>query len=864
MEEKQFYEENTGAAGTDSLIKVTGMYKDWFLDYASYVILERAVPAISDGLKPVQRRILHSMKDLDDGRYNKVANIVGHTMQYHPHGDASIADAMVQIGQKDLMIDMQGNWGNILTGDRAAASRYIEARLSKFALEVVFSPKVTNWQLSYDGRKKEPVNLPVKFPLLLAQGAEGIAVGLSTKVLPHNFNELIQASIAYLKGKKFSLIPDFQTGGIIDVQNYNDGIRGGKVRVRAKISAQDKNTLVITEIPFSTTTSSLIESILKANEKGKIRVKKIEDNTAANVEILIHLPSGISPDKTIDALYAFTGCETSISPLGCVIVNHKPHFIGVSDMLRISTDSTVQTLKKELEVKLQELENQWHFASLERIFIENKVYRLIEDQETWEGVLNAIDEGLKPFIGVLKRLVVEEDLIRLTEIKIKRISKFDIDKAQQRIETLEAEIKEVQGHLDNLIEYAINYFNHLKKEYGKGKDRLSEVRVFDDVDATKVVVRNLKLYVNREEGFIGTSLKKDEYVCDCADIDDVIVFTKSGIMQVIKVDSKVFIEKDIIYAAVFKKKDQRTIYNLVYKDGSGGTSYIKRFAVRGVTRDKPYNLTQGKPNSEILYFTANPNGEAETVSILLRNTSSVKKLKWELDFADLQIKGRSVKGNIVSKHNILRVELKERGVSTLKPRKIWFDPTVLKLNVDDRGNLLGAFRGDDKLLVINHKGDAKTVAPDLSLHFESTPLVMERWVEKRPITAVYFDGDKERYFIKRFLIENVNKEDNFLKENSKLIFVSYEWRPVIELIFTKPRGAEELPNRLVVVEDFIGVKGFKALGNQLVTEKIKEVVLSESLPYEEEEEETLEEMEVVDPNQVKDNDPDASQIKLEL
>ena len=864
MEEKQFYKENTGAAGTDSLIKVTGMYKDWFLDYASYVILERAVPAISDGLKPVQRRILHSMKDLDDGRYNKVANIVGHTMQYHPHGDASIADAMVQIGQKDLMIDMQGNWGNILTGDRAAASRYIEARLSKFALEVVFSPKVTNWQLSYDGRKKEPVNLPVKFPLLLAQGAEGIAVGLSTKVLPHNFNELIQASIAYLKGKKFTLIPDFQTGGVIDVQNYNDGIRGGKVRVRAKISAQDKNTLVITEIPFSTTTSSLIESILKANEKGKIRVKKIEDNTAANVEILIHLPSGISPDKTIDALYAFTGCETSISPLGCVIINHKPNFIGVSDMLRISTDSTVQTLKKELEVKLQELENQWHFASLERIFIENKVYRLIEDQETWKGVLNAIDQGLKPFIGVLKRPVVEEDLIRLTEIKIKRISKFDIDKAQQRIETLEAEIKEVQGHLDNLIEYAINYFNHLKKEYGKGKDRLSEIRVFDDVDATKVVVRNLKLYVNREEGFIGTSLKKDEYVCDCADIDDVIVFTKSGIMQVVKVDSKVFIEKDIIYAAVFKKKDQRTIYNLVYKDGSGGTSYIKRFAVTGVTRDKPYNLTQGKPNSEILYFTANPNGEAETVSILLRNIGSVKKLKWEIDFADLQIKGRSVKGNIVSKHNILRVELKEKGVSTLKPRKIWFDPTVLKLNVDDRGNLLGAFRGDDKLLVINHKGDAKTVAPDLSLHFESTPLVMERWVEKRPITAVYFDGDKERYFIKRFLIENVNKEDNFLKENSKLIFISSEWRPVIELIFTKPRGAEELPNKLVVVEDFIGVKGFKALGNQLVTEKIKEVVLSESLPYEEEEVETLEEIEVVDPNQVKDNDPDASQIKLEL
>ncbi|MDB2325493.1 DNA gyrase/topoisomerase IV subunit A [Flavobacteriaceae bacterium] len=864
MEEKHFYEENTGAATSDTLIKVTGMYKDWFLDYASYVILERAVPAISDGLKPVQRRILHSMKDLDDGRYNKVANIVGHTMQYHPHGDASIADAMVQIGQKDLMIDMQGNWGNILTGDRAAASRYIEARLSKFALEVVFSPKVTNWQLSYDGRKKEPVYLPVKFPLLLAQGAEGIAVGLSTKILPHNFNELIQASIAYLKGKKFILLPDFQTGGIIDVQNYNDGMRGGKVRVRAKISAQDKSTLVITEIPFSTTTSSLIESILKANEKGKIRIKKIEDNTAANVEILIHLPAGISPDKTIDALYAFTACETSISPLGCVIVDHKPHFIGVSDMLRISTDSTVHTLKKELEVKLNELENQWHFASLERIFIENKVYRLIEDQETWEGVLTAIDEGLKPFVKVLKRPVVEDDLVRLTEIKIKRISKFDIDKAQQRIDALEGEIKEVRNNLDNLIEYAIDYFTHLKKEYGKDKDRLSEIRVFDDVDATKVVVRNLKLYVNKEEGFIGTSLKKDEYVCDCADIDDIIVFTKSGIMQVVKVDSKVFIEKDIIYAAVFKKKDQRTIYNLVYKDGKGGTSYIKRFAVTGVTRDKPYNLTQGKSGSEILYFSANPNGEAETITVLLRNTGTVKKLKWELDFADLQIKGRGVKGNIVSKYNILRVELKEKGVSTLKPRKIWFDPTVQKLNVDERGNLLGAFRGDDKLLLVDEKGVAKTVVPDLSLHFDIIPLIMERWVQERPITAVYFDSEKDRYFIKRFLIENKNKEDNFIGDNAKLIFVSSEWRPVIELVFVKPRGGDPLPNKSINVEDFISIKGFKAIGNQLTTTKIKEVILSDSLPYEEPKEEPLENLDVIDANQINDSDSNDTQTKLEL
>ncbi|MDG1263276.1 MAG: DNA gyrase/topoisomerase IV subunit A [Flavobacteriaceae bacterium] len=866
MEEKEFYNENSGYSvnGADTLVKVTGMYKDWFLDYASYVILERAVPAISDGLKPVQRRILHSMKDLDDGRYNKVANIVGHTMQYHPHGDASIADAMVQIGQKDLMIDMQGNWGNILTGDRAAASRYIEARLSKFANEVVFSPKVTNWQLSYDGRKKEPINLPVKFPLLLAQGAEGIAVGLSTKILPHNFNELIQASISYLKGKKFTLVPDFQTAGIIDVQNYNDGIRGGKVRVRAKISAVDKNTLVVTEIPFSTSTTSLIESILKANEKGKIRIRKIEDNTAANVEILIHLPNGISPDKTIDALYAFTACETSISPLGCVIIDHKPHFIGVSDMLRISTDTTVQILKKELEVKLHELQNQWHFASLERIFIENKVYREIEEEDTWEGVLNAIDEGLQQYIKLLKREVVVDDIIRLTEIKIKRISKFDIDKAQQRIDALETEISEVEDHLNNLIEYTINYFVKLKKDYGKDKERLSEIRVFDDVDATKVVVRNLKLFVNREEGFIGTSLRKDEYVCDCADIDDIIVFTQSGKMQVVKVDSKVFIEKNIIYAAVFKKKDLRTVYNLIYKDGKTGSSFIKRFAVSGVTRDKAYDLTQGKSGTKILYFTANPNGEAEIVSILLRNSGSAKKLKWDIDFADLQIKGRSVKGNIVSKHNILRVELKEKGVSTLKPRKIWFDPTVLKLNVDERGNLLGAFRGEDKLLIINDKGDSKTVIPDLSLHFDVTPKILERWVENRPITAVYFDPEKDRYFIKRFIIENENREDNFLKEDSKLLFVSSEWRPVIDLVFAKPRGGEAAPNKKINVEEFIAVKGFKALGNQLTSNKLKDVVLIDSLPYEAVSEDPVEEVQVIDPKEVKNSNEDESQIKLKL
>ena len=862
MEEKEFYETTPNDPDNESLVRVTGMYKDWFLDYASYVILERAVPAISDGFKPVQRRILHSMKDLDDGRYNKVANIVGHTMQYHPHGDASIADAMVQIGQKDLLIDMQGNWGNILTGDRAAASRYIEARLSKFALEVVFSPKVTEWQLSYDGRKNEPVHLPVKFPLLLAQGAEGIAVGLSTKILPHNFNELLQASIAYLKGKKFTLYPDFQTGGIIDVQNYNDGIRGGKIRVRAKISVRDKNTLVIHEIPYSTTTSSLIDSILKANDKGKIKIKKIEDNTAAEVEILIHLPNGISPDKTIDALYAFTACESSISPLGCIIIDHKPKFIGVSEMLKISTDTTVSILKKELEHKLQELENQWHYASLERIFIEKKVYRLIEEEETWEGVLKAIDEGVKPHIAHLKRPVTEEDLVRLTEIKIKRISKFDIDKAQQRIEALEADIAIVKNNLDNLIDFAIDYFAQLKKDYGRGKERKSEIRIFDDVDAKKVVVRNTKLYVNRAEGFVGTSLKRDEYVCDCADIDDLIVFTRSGKMQVVKVDSKVFVEKDIIHVAVFKKKDNRTIYNAIYKDGKLGTSYIKRFAVTGVTRDKMYDITQGKAGSHLLYFSANPNGEAETVTVVLRNTGQAKKLKWELDFADLQIKGRGVKGNIVSKYNVLKVEFKEKGVSTLKPRKIWFDSTVLKLNLDERGTLLGAFRGEDKLLIINDKAESKTVIPQMELHFSQVPMVLERWVKTKPITAVYYDQEKERYFIKRFLIENENKEDVFIKEDATLIFISTEWRPVIEIEFVKPRGASPYPNKVINVEDFIGVKGYKAMGNQLTDKKIKNIVLKESLPYEAPEAPPIDQVEVNDPEVLKEGD--APQTKLDF
>jgi topoisomerase-4 subunit A len=847
----------------DSLVKVTGMYKDWFLDYASYVILERAVPAIEDGLKPVQRRILHSMKDLDDGRYNKVANIVGHTMQYHPHGDASIGDAMVQIGQKELLIDMQGNWGNILTGDSAAASRYIEARLSKFALEVVFSPKVTQWQLSYDGRKKEPIHLPMKFPLLLAQGAEGIAVGLSTKILPHNFNELLHASISHLKGKKFSLYPDFQTGGIIDVQNYNDGLRGGKVRVRAKISQLDKNTLVINEIPFSTNTSSLIDSILKANDKGKIKIKKIEDNTSSDVEILVHLPNDISPDKTIDALYAFTACETSISPLGCLIIDNKPHFMGVSEMLKISTDHTVQLLKMELEVALKELENQWHYASLERIFIENKIYRDIEEAESWEEVIAFIDKGLKPHVDHLKRPVVEEDIVLLTEIRIKRISKFDLDKAQQKIEALEGDIAEVKNNLKHLIDYAIRYFTHLKKTYGKGKDRKSEIRIFDDVDAKKVVVRNQKLYVNRAEGFIGTSLRKDEFVCECSDIDDIIAFTKDGKMQVVKVDSKVFIGKNVIHTAVFKKKDSRTIYNMIYRDGKNGTTFIKRFAVTGITREKIYDLTQGKPQSEMLYFSANPNGEAEIVTILLRNSGSIKKIKWDLDFADLQIKGRSVRGNTVTKYNVRKVELKEKGVSTLKPRKIWFDSTIRRLNLEERGELLGAFKGEDKLLIATHQGTIRVVTPELSLHFDDSVSHIEKWIPEKPITAIHFDPEKERYFLKRFCVESEDKEDSYVKEGGSLIFTSFEGRPILTVEFEKPRGKDQPDDLEVNAEEFISVKGFKALGNQLSDKKIKKITLKEALPFELPEEQDLHEIEVQGEEAISSESND-SQISLDF
>jgi len=857
---QHFYENND--EGSDTITKVTGMYKDWFLDYASYVILERAVPAIEDGFKPVQRRIMHSLKELDDGRYNKVANVVGHTMQYHPHGDQSIGDAMVQIGQKELLIDCQGNWGNILTGDSAAASRYIEARLSKFALEVLYSPKITDWGVSYDGRRAEPNNLPVKFPLLLAQGAEGIAVGLSTKVLPHNFNELIDASIKILKGKPFTLFPDFQTAGIADVSNYNDGMRGGRVRVRAKIAQLDKNTLVITQIPFSTNTTTLIDSILKANEKGKIKIKKIEDNTAAEVEILIHLFPGVSPDKTIDALFAFTGCETSVAPLGCVIEDNKPLFVGVSHMLKISTERTVQLLKSELEIQLSELEEQWHFLSLERIFIENKIYRDIEDKTTREDVIKAVDDGLKPFTEKLKRAVTEEDILRLLDIRIMRISKFDSNKAQDKIEALEGDIEQVKFDLAHLIDFAIAFFTKLKEKYGKGRERQTELRSFDNIEATKVALRNTKLYVNREEGFIGTGLKKDEYVTDCSDIDDVIVFLRNGNMMICKVDDKKFVGKDIIHIAIFDKSDKRTIYNMIYRDGKSGPSYIKRFNVSGVTRDKLYDLTNETKGSQILYFTCNPNGEAEVITILLRQIGSIKKLKWDVDFANIAIKGRASKGNLVSKYPIKKIEIKEKGISTLKPRKIWFDDTVQRLNVDARGELLGEFRANDKILLISQTGKLKVITPELSTHFDEDMVVLEKWHPKKPVSAIYYDGEKERYYIKRFLVETEGKEESFITEHpkSQLEIVSTDYRPMAELVFTKVKGVQK-ENQLVDIESFITVKGFKALGNQLTTDKLKQVNLLEPLPYEEPEEVIPEELEVQGETEVDISDDDIDDVQ---
>ncbi|WP_294210130.1 DNA gyrase/topoisomerase IV subunit A [uncultured Chryseobacterium sp.] len=830
---------------SESLKKVSGLYKDWFLDYASYVILDRAIPSVYDGFKPVQRRIMHSMRELEDGRYNKVANIVGNTMKYHPHGDASITDAMVQIGQKELLIDTQGNWGNIYTGDSAAAARYIEARLTPFALEVVFNPKTTEWAKSYDGRNNEPIDLPVKFPLLLAQGVEGIGVGLSTKIMPHNFNELINASISYLKGKKFELFPDFITAGFLDVSEYNDGHRGGKIRARARITQTDKHTLVISELPYSKTTSDLIDSILKANEKGKIKIKKIEDNTSDSVEILIHLHNDVSPDKTIDALYAFTDCQVTISPNACVIVGDKPMFLNVSEILRMNTDHTVSLLKKELEIELHELQETWHFSSLERIFIENRIYHDIEEVKTWEEVLKTIDKGLKPHTKHLLRAVTEEDILKLTEIRIKRISRFDLNKFKENIAALEGKIEQVKHHLANLIAYAVSYYQNIQKKYGKDRQRKTELRIFDTIDATKVAVANEKFYANFEEGFIGTSLKKDQYLFDCSDIDDIITFRKDGSMKVVKVEPKTFIGKDLLHVAIWKKNDKRTVYNTIYREGKEGPYYMKRFSVTAVTRNTDYHLASDKKGSEFLYFSANPNGEAEKVTILLKPNPRIRKNKMDVDFSDLGIKGRDTKGNLVTKYAVKKVDLKEEGVSTLAPRKIWFDDTVRRLNADGRGSLLGNFKGDDRILTVNTNGEAKLVSFDLGNRFDDDYLILEKWRPRQPITCIYYDADKDMYFIKRFLLENTPNVQTFMPSEHPKSFIENVIaanHATAEIVFAKDKGKEREPET-VNIDEFIAVKGIKAIGNQFTKFKVKAINITIPETDEEEEPEPEEEPE---------------------
>jgi topoisomerase-4 subunit A len=833
-EELENEQKETNSEDMRNVTYLSGMYQDWFLDYASYVILERAVPYVNDGLKPVQRRILHAMKQLDDGRYNKVANIIGNTMQYHPHGDASIGDALVQLGQKELLIDTQGNWGNILTGDSSAAPRYIEARLSKFALEVLFNPKTTSWKLSYDGRNREPITLPVKFPLLLAQGVEGIAVGLASKILPHNFNELILACISYLKGEEFELYPDFPTAGMVEVSRYNDGLRGGAVKVRARIEKIDNKTLKISEIPYGKTTSSLIDSIIKANEKGKIKIKKIDDNTAEYVEILIHLGGGVSSDKTIDALYAFTDCEVSISPNACIIEDDKPKFIGVAEILKRSADNTVALLKLELEIRKHELEEAWHYASLERIFIENRIYRDIEECETWEAVIETIDEGLKPHTQNLMRAVTQEDIIRLTEIKIKRISKFDIDKAKDYIKSIEDEIEEINVHIANIIPFTIKYFQSIKKKYGDGKERKTEIRSFENIVATKVVVANQKLYINSEEGFMGTGLKKDEYVCDCSDIDDIIVFRKDGTYFVTKVAEKSFIGKNILHLAVFRKNDKRTIYNVVYRDGKGGICYAKRFSVTSITRDKEYDLTKGTSGSRVLYFTANPNGEAEIIRVVLKPKPRLKKLNFEFNFADLAVKGRASMGNILSRNDVHKITIKQEGVSTLGGRKIWFDPDVLRLNTDKRGDYLGEFHGDDRILIVSRPAFFHFTSFDLSNHYSDAISIIEKFDSEKVWSAVFFDVDQGFWYLKRFTFEGNGKPTGFIGDNpdNKLLILTDEVYPRFEIYFGGKNS--ERPNEFVEGEDFIGVKSYKARGKRLSIYEIEDIKEVEPLPRENE------------------------------
>ncbi len=820
-------QDNNGAPSQDkpemhNVRHLSGMYENWFLEYASYVILERAVPHLHDGLKPVQRRILHSMRRLDDGRYNKVANIIGHTMQFHPHGDASIGEALVQLGQKDLLIDTQGNWGNIHTGDSAAAPRYIEARLSKFALEVVFNPKTTEWKLSYDGRNKEPVNLPVKFPLLLAQGVEGIAVGLASKILPHNFLELVDAAVAYLQGKPFELLPDFPTGGMADVSRYNDGIRGGKVRVRARIEKVDNKTLAIRELPFGKTTTAVIDSIIAANEKGKIKIKKIDDNTAEHVEILVHL-AGVSPDITIDALYAFTECEVSISPNSCIIEDDKPRFVGVAEMLRTSADHTLELLRAELNIRMAELHEAWHFSSLEKVFIENRIYILIEKCETWEEIIQTIDKGLEPFKPMFRRTITEEDITRLTEIKIKRISRYDAFKADERIRGIEQEMKEVQHHLDNIVRYTIDYYLRVREKFGKGRERRTELRNFETIEATDVVANNEKLYINRAEGFIGTGLKKDEFLFDCSDIDDIIFFRRDGTYQVSKVADKLFVGKNLIHVGIFKKADERTIYNAIYFDGESGHTLAKRFAVPAMTRDKEYNLATAHPSSKVLYFTANPNGEAELVKVILRPKARLRKLVMDFDFSELGIKGRNSKGNVVTRNAVHRVVLKEEGVSTLGGRKIWFDPTILRLNDDGRGQFLGEFKGADRIVVVNQKGWFRTTGFELTNHFEPELLLIEKFDPEKVFAAVFWEGEQKFHYLKRFTLEESEKQSPLLGEHpeSKFLHLFPSAQARIQIFFGGPDKNRE--PEWVDVEEFIAVKSCRARGKRLTTFNVKRI-----------------------------------------
>lgn len=828
LPEKEGHSDYKPVDQTDEAVKhqLSGMYQNWFLDYASYVILERAVPHINDGLKPVQRRILHSMKRLDDGRYNKVANIVGHTMQFHPHGDASIGDALVQLGQKELLIDCQGNWGNILTGDSAAAPRYIEARLSKFALDVVFNPKTTEWQASYDGRNREPVTLPVKFPLLLAQGVEGIAVGLSSKILPHNFNELCDAAIAYLHGEEFKLYPDFQTGGSIDVSRYNDGERGGVVRVRAKISKLDNKTLCISEIPYGKTTSSLIDSILKAIEKGKIKIRKVDDNTARKVEILIHLAPGVSSDKTLDALYAFTDCEVNISPNCCVIDNKKPHFLTVSDVLRKSVNNTRDLLRKELEIQKNETLETLHFASLEKIFIEERIYKdkQFEQAENMDIACEHIDERLTPFYPQFVREVTKEDILRLMEIKMARILKFNKDKADELIARLKAEIEEIDNHLAHLTEYTIEWYRHLKDKYGKDFPRRTEIRNFDTIVATKVVEANEKLYINREEGFIGTGLKKDEFICNCSDIDDVIIFYKDGKYKIVRISDKLFVGKNILYVNIFKKNDKRTIYNVIYRDGKEGFHYIKRFNVTSMIRDREYDVTQGKPGSKIVYFSANPNGEAEIIKVTLRPNPRIKKLIFERDFSEINIKGRQSMGNLLTKFEVHKITLKQRGGSTLGGRKVWFDHDVLRLNYDGRGQYLGEFQSSDCILVIHKNGDFYTTDFDLNNHYDPDIQYIEKFEAEKVWTAVLYDADQQNYpYLKRFTFEASSKRQNYLGENkhNQQILLSQQVYPRIQVIFGGHDSFREA--QIIEASDFVGVKSFKAKGKRLTTYSVDRI-----------------------------------------